>query len=177
MWANKKIGSYGSGVVNSKKDPRRVERVGRLGECAYGLMFDKEVDWEYRQGGDDQDFWLGPFKVDVKTSTKADATKCYLKYCSKGGRATPVKCDIYVCAQVLDEEVGEGCVKIRLCGWIHKNELDVCPIRPGARGFEKGKYGWMNYELEFNLLHDIEDLVVIQEVLEPADKKNKEEQC
>lgn len=174
MWANQKKGEYGKGCVNSKADPRKVERVGRLGECAYGLVFDKEPDWSYRQGGDDYDFLLGPFHVDVKTSTSPTATKTYLKYSAKSGRPLPIKCDIYVGAQLLEEDPELGYAKVKLCGWLHRNELDACPIRPGVRGFEKGKFGWQNYDLEFELLHDIEDLIIIQDVLEPAEKIKEE---
>lgn len=167
MWANKKRGSYGRGVVNSKGDPRKVERTGTLGEFAFAEIFDKEVDWEYRQGGDEQDFKIGPFKIDVKCSTKGDKAKmCYLTNRHKNGRLAKVGCDIYVCASVLEEDIEGEFARVKLYGWLHRNDLHKFPIRPGARGYVEGEFGWLNWDLEFDKLYPMKDLLECSRILD-----------
>ena len=164
-WSNTKTGSYGKGVMNNKKDPRKVERVGLLGEQAYAIYFNKEVDFSYRRGGDDYDFQLGPFTVDVKTTTMTN--KAVFKYCQKSGRRVYPKCDIYVAAQLLEEQPENEVATVCLHGWLSKNELDtLATIEPGIYGYIEGEKGWLNYALYFNNLRTIEGLYQCQLALE-----------
>ena len=52
MWANKKTGDWGKGMMNNPNDPRRVERSGLLGEMAFSKFIGQPVEFEYKESGD-----------------------------------------------------------------------------------------------------------------------------
>lgn len=70
-WSNKKKGQWGEGLANSKEDPRKVERVGLLGELGVGILFGLPLDLTYREGGDNYDFVLFSKTCNVKMRTEA----------------------------------------------------------------------------------------------------------
>ncbi len=56
MWANKKKGEWGRGMMNTDADPYKTERTGIIGEMGYAKLENIPVDMMYREGGDDYDF-------------------------------------------------------------------------------------------------------------------------
>ena len=94
-WSNKKTGFYGSGIMNTDEDPYRVERIGLLGEVAFGKIFDWPVDLTYRKGGDKNDFQIGDISIDVKTSFSESGKSRVLHTNSRGKKVISYK-DLYV---------------------------------------------------------------------------------
>jgi hypothetical protein len=69
-WASKKKGSYGKGLLNTSKDPYRVERIGILGQMGWGKLIHQPVDVGYREGGDSCDFMICGKTLDVKCNSR-----------------------------------------------------------------------------------------------------------
>ena len=171
MWVNTKKGKYGSGIINSNNDPRKVERTGRLGECALGSLLNKNVDWEYRVGGDGGvDFKIGEFSCDIKTASynpksKKRIGRSLIKYIDGKRGKLHLKSEIYVSAEIIFENRDNKVAEIEIHGWCCRSELKNMPTEAGIYGYEKNVKGWRNYLLMENRLHRIEDLKQLNECL------------
>ena len=170
MWANTKQGAWGGGIVNSATDPRKVERSGRIGEQAYALYMGKEVDWTYRRGGDNKDFSLGSFSVDVKTSSynpKKSPDAALIKYIDARRGKLQLKCDVYVACEITYENREQEIAKVAIHGWVARSEIQHLPRRAGIYGYKKSEgKGWMNAIMKFDSIHPINQLLDIQQILE-----------
>lgn len=162
-WAETKGGTWGRGLINNKKDPHKVSRVGKLGEIALCRLLDKEVDTEYRTGGDrGVDVKIGPFKADLKVSVYKPSRRRYkralIKYKTSRGRIKLMS-DIYIGGVVYEDSL-----EVDIFGWICASELRRLPIEDGIIKLEDG--GWKNIVLQENLLHPIEDLIIMSKALD-----------
>lgn len=144
-WSNKKAGAYGSGTQNTKSDPNKIERIGKLAEIAFAKIYNLGVDLSYREYGDNYDFKTDNYSIDVKCSTKIDALRWYIK-------TTTVKCDLFIfCSPVDDME------NIKICGYLLKDDILNCNI-------EKSIYGnWDNYIINKYKLKPIDKLSLRKE--------------
>lgn len=105
MWANKKTGSdYNKGLINTKQDPHRAERTGKLGEMAMGKIVGLPMDTEYRQFGDEQDFIYRNNKINVKCTSEYPSYEAGLTRClSDKGFPIELVQDIYVYGYLKNE--------------------------------------------------------------------------
>lgn len=134
-WSNVKKGEWGEGLVNSKDDPRKVERVGLFGELVVGILFCKRIDLTYREGGDQFDFLLFDKTVNVKMRTEAPPRhdrgiiKCRH---SDQSPYMPLKQELYLFGY-LDWE-HEKKASVCMVGGIHRENIntDECPAFRGS---------------------------------------------
>ena len=68
MWCSEKTGEFGEGVGNTDKDPKWVERMGRLCEMGFSIWSGLPANLEYIKGGDKYDFIVHGKTIDVKKS-------------------------------------------------------------------------------------------------------------
>lgn len=157
MWANKKKGAYGKGLVNTEDDPYKTERTGKLGEMAFSKMYQLPMDLSYREGGDNQDFICDGIKVNVKTSTKKPW------YCAglvtaghyRGTDFVPleIKHDYYVFGYVEMEDKKTSTASIVLVGGCDKATLINREIKRAIKGYH------MNYQIPYAELTEIDKIV------------------
>ena len=143
MWANKKNGIYGSGMINNSEDPRLVERTGMLGEMSLAKLLDLSVNVTYIEGGDQQDFIINGKKADIKTasSTRNSALLIKATRCSNINERLPLSKDIYISACVLEENRLEKFAKLAIVGYINKSDITKNYLRP-ARKKEATHWNW-----------------------------------
>ena len=152
FWANKKGGVYGRGLGREDDDPHKPVRTGLLGQMAFGMLTDEEVDTEYREYGDQQDNLILGYKYDIKCSMK-NYEKTLIYHISEKGRHIPVNKDCYVCSYVKKEDREKGEASIVIVGFALKKDVLECPVKPGIRGKHK------NIEVPFHRLKPILGLI------------------
>lgn len=152
MMANSKTGAYGKGIANTKSDPYKVERIGRLGEMAFAKLYDRYVDFTYYSKGDEYDFINDHGQtLDIKT-----ACNCYgsgLIRVQEGSRIFPLGCDYYMFGFLKNENIQLNQASIVIVGWISKNEIlkNFNKLVPS-----KSKYSsHMNYEIPYGSLNKL----------------------
>jgi hypothetical protein len=153
MWCSSKSGEYGYGLLNSPLDRHRTERLGRIGEKALSLYLNKEVDFEYKVGGDNGDLKSEKI-VDIKTASR-NYGKLLIQAKSEFGYCITLKSDYYVGAYCVSECAKNKLAEIELVGWINKRKVITKPIVPAMRGTHK------NYEVKYSELEPIETLKVL----------------
>lgn len=152
-WSNTKKGAYGRGIINSKDDPHKAERLGCLGETALSLYLDLPIEFEYIKGGDDGDMEYQGKKLDIKTSAKYPKYAAGLIYAMSGsGKKITLKSDLYVFGYLIGECRGSKSATIGLLGYQVKEWIEKLAMKPAKQGFH------LNYEIPFNELIDIENL-------------------
>lgn len=150
MWANKKKGKWGGGYKNTKEDPRRVERTGRLGEMAFSKISNTPVDFSYIRGGDKHDTIFRKKSINVKTAMALYGVvmvKCEGKY----GNPVTLSSDFYVFCCLNHENRKDKTAIIDFLGYLPLKELITKSKVP--------KIEWVNYECPYNELHTIEELL------------------
>lgn len=164
-WSSTKQGSYGKGVLNTTRDPYRTERVGLLGEVAYGkaIGHPEDTDFSYIQGGDNTDFKHNRFKVDIKCASYNAGKSLVIK--NANGMEYKVNKDIYVVCYVIKDT--KEIADIKMVGWCYKDQVLNSPV-------EKGTGNWTNYVLYYDKLKPIEELIELVKALDPA-KSEKDE--
>jgi hypothetical protein len=154
MWANKKKGSYGKGLVNTEDDPYRTERTGKLGEMAFSKLFQFPVDLTYREGGDDQDFICNGMKLNIKTSTKKPWYMAGLVTAGhyRGSNFVPleIKHDYYVFGYIEMEDKKANTASIVFVGGCDKKTLINREVKRAIKGSH------MNYQIPYSELVDID---------------------
>jgi len=165
-WASSKSGSYGKGVLNTFDDPYRTERVGLLGEAAYGLFIGRpeDTDFSYIQGGDTADFKHGKFKVDMKCASRNSGKVLVAKFANS--KEYKVDKDIYVAGYMVSD-TGEV-ASVELVGWCYKAQVLKSPV-------EKGKGDWYNYVLYYDKLKPMDELLGLVKALSPPKKTERDE--
>lgn len=150
MWSNTKKGFYGKGMLNSKKDPFRVERTGRLGEMALSKYLQVPINDEFLQFGDETDFVYNNLKIDIKTAHKKPSYEAGLiRAMSYSGKKISLTSDIYVFAYIIEENKNTKSAKIKLVGWANKIDIEKLPLQPAKVGDHK------NYEVPYSKLKPI----------------------
>lgn len=160
-WSNEKTGHYGSGMANTANDEFRVTRIGLIGEVAFGKIFDLEVDFGYRKGGDKSDFVMGPEKlVDVKTATCLQRYARGLIYAkSEGGVVIPLKADIFVFSFLEKESKEEKAAIVNFVGYEVKSVIEkIIPVLGRKIGSKH-----MNYEIKYSEMKPMSLLIKAHE--------------
>lgn len=88
-------GEWASGYMNTKDDPKRAQRTGRIGEVAFAKLMHLQVDGEYRYDGDEYDFKIHGKTIDVKTSFAHGDPYRTMKTTDKGVECH-YDCDYYI---------------------------------------------------------------------------------
>lgn len=157
MWANEKTGVYGGGMLNTKNDPRRTERIGKLGEMAFSKIFSIPIDLTYRRGGDKQDFLTSDSKkINIKTASEKKSYNCGLVKATNdnGTKLIPLSCDIYVFAYVAYDNRDKNEASVVVIGYMEKEEIEKKTPVPARNKFASH----LNYEVPFVELKPIKDL-------------------
>jgi hypothetical protein len=160
MWANKKKGSYGKGLVNTEDDPYKTERTGKLGEMAFSKLYQFPMDLAYREGGDNQDFICNNMKVNIKTSTKKPWYAAGLVTAGhyRGNEFVPleIKHDFYVFAYVEMEDKKANNASVVLVGGCDKATLINREMKRAIKGYH------MNYQIPYSELTEINKIIFNQ---------------
>lgn len=150
-WDTKNWGraGYNGGLLNSARDPRRTERLGIIGQIAFGKAMNREVDLSYKRGGDDYDDVVLGQTIDVKLSQRNYG--CGFVTSTKSGDSMMSFKDIYVFSYLESESDSHASVKIQ-----------------GIKSFVNFKLNWLtparrgthyNWEVPFRDLVPIEQLI------------------
>ena len=148
---------YARGLINSEGDSCFAERVGLLGETAFGLLIKQKPDFEYRKGGDKTDFKYKGLKIDVKTMSKKPPMNYNLLIRACEGSSTKgskLKSDIYVQAYLEEENRKKGYAVIGFIGFVWAKDIDVTTLCKSRRWNSSHK----NYEYPFEKMAPIEKL-------------------
>jgi hypothetical protein len=131
MWANKKKGFYGRGMINNDDDPRRVERTGILGEMSVAKLLNLPINVTYMEGGDQQDFVIHGKRTDVKTATRNyGALLIRATYNNSLSDLINLDKDLYVAAYVIEDNRFEKFAKLGVVGYIQKDNLHNEYLKP-----------------------------------------------
>jgi hypothetical protein len=149
MWANSKKGLWGRGYINTEDDPRRVERVGRLGEMALCKISNTPIDLSYVSGGDKHDTIVKNKSINVKTAIKLYGV--VMIRCEMYGRTIPLKSDFYVFCYLSAENKNEKRAILNILGYLPKSEL--------IKKEKISRREWVNYECPYNELKDVNELI------------------
>jgi len=149
---NKRKSPYNNGIVNNSEDERKAERVGLLGETAFGYLFSLGPDFSFRPKGIPYDFIINDKKIDVKTSIKP-TSKSFIRVRNERGESVPMQSDLYVAAYLYRENRQQEWAQVIIVGGAWKKDLASYEIRKSPRG------NWFNIELEYTNLIPINKLI------------------
>jgi hypothetical protein len=126
MWANKKRGSkYNEGIINTKEDPRKAERIGKIGEMAFGLMFNLPMDTSYIEYGDKMDFFYKGKTINMKCSVHySNREVCLVKGMEADGRRIELPQDIYVFGYLKNEDFKNEFANVVIIGYQTKEFIE-----------------------------------------------------
>lgn len=145
-WTAKKSGGgWNPGMLNSSHDPRKVERIGILGEMSFGALCGMPVDLEYNQFGNIADFKVLSHPIDIKTAARGyglGLIRCIDEY----GRQMEMRCDIYAFAYLEFEDKAARTATVAHVGYTTKSELLKRRIVRARKGSHK------NYEIPYHEL-------------------------
>lgn len=150
MWANKKRGKWGSGLINTPQDEYRAERMGILGEMAFAKIFGYSVNLNYCEGGEIYDFEIMDKKIDVKTSYKYQGA-AFIKAVNVNGSVIKLVSDYYVFAFIMSERLNYA--KIALVGFEKIENIKNMDYTKGRSDDH------LNYEMQYEDLISIRDLL------------------
>lgn len=141
MWVNnkkskKEMQSYNDGILNTKKDRFKTERIGRLGEMALSKIINKPVNFNYIKNGDDTDFIVGNKNIEIKTASHNYGRILVRRKTSKGC-LVPIKFDVIVGAYLLNEDKENCCAQVCLVGYQYKKNIIKLPLENAIRGQHK----------------------------------------
>jgi len=158
-WSRKKGNyKYAKGLLNSAQDPYKTERIGLLGEMAFGLLINLKPDLEYREGGDDYDFIYNDQTIDVKTAAKKPPLyyNLLIKACEGNNLIkAKLKSDIYVQAYLQEEYRDKGWATIGFIGFVRAENIDTKTLHQSRQQNSSHK----NYEFPFNQMEPMENLI------------------
>lgn len=152
--ANDKKGAYGEGLGNSPDDPRRVTRVGLLGQTSFSKLVSESVDIEYREHGDKYDNLISGIKYDVKCAMTKSKCEMLIYHRSANGALIPLDKDIYVGGYVRFENRETKTATVIMVGYITRENVLKCSIEPGRLGD-----GHLNYVVPYAKMSPIVDLI------------------
>ncbi len=152
MSCNNNKGAFGKGLNNTARDPRGVERTGRLGEMAFCRYLGVEPDLSYIEGGDKQDVIWNNLTMDIKIAFSGRNGCCFVKMMDEWGNLISIHNDVYIFGyKEMDNFSGRSAV-INVVGYLTNAEVKQQPVRIGRKG--RGHY---NYECYFAITHPIEE--------------------
>ena len=159
MWCSSKRGTYGKGLLNSQSDPYKTERTGKLGEMALSKLIKSNVDGEYKKYGDQYDFKIKGYSIDIKTKApnKYINKVGYITAINEKGYKLQLKSNIYVfCYLENDDTIQKNAVAI-VQGWIHADEISKLTPKPSPIANAKH----YNYEIDLTQLKTIDTLLEV----------------
>jgi hypothetical protein len=153
FWGSSKAGTYGRGLLNSKNDPRKTERIGLLGQMAFGKLTNEPVDLNYIYGGDKQDNLIfGKYRLDIKCAARNYGSNLIQKT-NEYGIQQKIDKDIYVGSFLDSENREDKKAAIILVGFCLMKDVKCATIAPARRG------NHINYEIPFEKMRPIEKLI------------------
>jgi hypothetical protein len=153
-WSSSKSGAYGKGLLNSKDDPAKTERIGLLGQMAFAKLINEPVDLSYRHGGDKYDFLIsGKYKIDIKCASW-DYGKNLVQKTNEYGYPQKIDKHIYVGSFIDQEDRSNKNASIVLVGYYLKEDVLCANTAKGSKG-----NGHFNYELQFHRMKPIMKLI------------------
>ena len=153
IWANKKKGNWGKGMVNTVEDFHRVERVGSLGEISLAKLVNSQVDFSYKEGGNETDLILrSKFKSEIKTATH-NYGQGLIRAVDDRGRSVPLLSDIYVFGYLDEEDVDNKYARVGIVGFEIKKNIIKLDMVPAIRGKH------LNYAIMYHKLQPILKLI------------------
>lgn len=157
-WSNDKQKShYNDGMLNTRKDTYKTERVGALGEMAFSLYVGLPVDFSYKKYGKEFDFKVGESLIDIKTSFGRSKYEISLLRCiNEYDKYIRPNCNYYVTAYVESDNLEEGWAQVVLIGY-HTLEQIIEQLPMPARS----RYGrHQNYELSYHTSKPLKELKI-----------------
>lgn len=148
MWCSKN-----KGYLNTNQDPKKTERIGRLGEVAFGKIFNLSIDMEYKEYGDTMDFFLNQNKINVKCASKYPEYEAGLvRMCNNDGREVELKQDLYVFGYLKNENKQLKQANVVLVGYQQVDFIKKLEKRNAKIG------NHYNYEVPYSSLIDINQI-------------------
>lgn len=142
MWCSKKQGMWGRGIINTKDDQTKAERIGILGEMAFAKIYGLGLDIEYRKGGKTIDFLsCDNKKIEIKTAHKKPKYEAGLVKCLK-----TMKADIYIFGYVDKDDKEKAEATVVFVGFDYKENI----IKNQKMKAKVGHH--QNYELSYEKL-------------------------
>lgn len=125
MWCSSKDGEWGRGLANTKNDPKKVERTGRLGEVSVAKITELPVNSSYIKNGDSGDLVLRGSKktINVKTSICRPDYDCGLVKAKDNEVFLELKEDYYVFCFVLNENIEKKTASVVIVGFMNKEKV------------------------------------------------------
>lgn len=158
IWSVEKTPSaWTKGIINSANDREKAERIGYLGESAFGFVFNKPVDFSYVEGGDNGvDFAFGNSTIDVKTAKCHPVYDAGLVRARFKGVKLPLSSKIYVFAHVDHENQSANTARVTLLGFELRDDLKNRKEKPA-----KSKSPHMNYEVPYREMKSMHDFLKV----------------
>lgn len=153
FFASQKKGNYGKGLLNTEDDPYRTERIGYLGQMAFGKLIDEPVDLVYRKGGDKQDNIIANnVKVDMKCASRNYGSNLIQKTSEYGVRQKIDK-QVYVSSFLESENREEKKAEVLLVGYALKKDVLGSEVEKSPIGEH------FNYKIPFEGMKPISRLI------------------
>lgn len=155
MWSSEKKGcKYNEGMLNTKKDPYRTERIGRLGEMAFGILVEQPIDDTYIKYGDKMDFLYKGKKINVKCSTKYNKNEiCFVRGIDSFGKKIELIQDIYVFSYLKNEDSKKEIANVVIMGYQTKEFIE------NKKLIKSTLDDHYNYVLSYSELLDISNII------------------
>jgi hypothetical protein len=154
QWLHKKKpGHYNNGLGNTYDDPRKVERMGFLGEMGWALVTKLKVNFDYIDGGDKYDFLPKNLGLDVKTAL-SNYGAGLIRIITEDGIKLELTSDIYLFAFLEEENIEARCATISYVGWLESDTIKCRKIVPARKKDARHK----NYDIPYEQLRPIRDL-------------------
>lgn len=156
----KKRSVFGNGLINTRQDKYKVERIGREAEIAFSRLTGLPIDSEYRPCGDTCDFVSSSGSIDIKCSFGAHKTQGLIRvYANEKAlqldKKIPLLSDYYVFSSVVDENRFHKIATIKFHGYLSSGAVGQCPIEKSL--FPKSEH--YNYVVPFDSLQSLNDLL------------------
>ncbi len=154
-WSNTKKGGYGKGILNSKSDKYKTERIGLLGELAFAKLFNLKVDLDYKHGGDKFDFLISEKTYDIKTSSKRPLyEQGLIMRVTENGKLIEIDKDYYVFGYLKEENLQALWAEVVFIGYQTKEFIEKLTIVPPKVEYLKHK----NVEVNYSDMLDLKEL-------------------
>jgi hypothetical protein len=145
-------GTFGAGLINSKDDPRKVERTGFIGEMTFGALTKRPTFIGKKRGGGIDDFVFNNIKTDIKATRFKNAM--LIKSVNEDGRPVNLKSDIYI-SGYLKENREMKYAAVLFIGYATGEYVRNKPNVKAIKGYH------LNKQLNWNELLPIENLFTI----------------
>lgn len=132
--AKKKGTAYNKGLLNVREDPTKTQRIGKLGEAAFGLVYQLVPDYTYRRYGDSWDFEVRGITIDIKTASTANSDAILIRVREANGHRHLLKSQYYVGARLIADDRFSQTARVELVGKLARSVIQKFPEIPARRG-------------------------------------------